>query len=132
MLKGHLESCAIPVMDTGEYDGLTKMEVLTTNTKKQKLMQNKDEDNVLAAIEEFKNGEKSFLQASKMYKVPSRTLYGRLKKMGILTTNMKKQKSLNYKLYRNKDKDYMLAAIEKVKNGEKSTHGFWIDIFFNI
>ena len=46
-----------------------------------------------------------------MYRVPSRTLYGRLKKMGILTTNMKKQKD--------KDKDNMLPDFEEDKKGEK-------------
>ena len=54
----------------------------------------------------------SALQASKMYKVTERTLYDRLKKMGILTTNMKKKIQMQHK-----DKDYMLAALE-AENGK--------------
>ena len=64
-------------------------------------------DDILAAIEEVKNGEfnknilfvltrflspgMSALQASRKYGVPSRTLYDKVKKMGILTANMQKQ-----------------------------------------
>merc|ERR1719225_2294651 len=47
-------------------------------------------DDILAAIEEVKNGM-SALQASRKYGVPSRTLYDKVKKMGILTANMQKQ-----------------------------------------
>ena len=70
-------------------------------------------DDILAAIEEVKAGKKewkdesiifliyelihnlilgmSALQASRKYGVPSRTLYDKVKKMGILTANMQKQ-----------------------------------------
>ena len=37
---------------------------------------------IMAAIEEVRNG-KSALQASKMYRIPSRTLYDKLQKMGL-------------------------------------------------
>eukprot|EP00090_Calanus_glacialis_P014224 TRINITY_DN2295_c0_g1_i1.p1 TRINITY_DN2295_c0_g1~~TRINITY_DN2295_c0_g1_i1.p1 ORF type:complete len:517 (+),score=122.96 TRINITY_DN2295_c0_g1_i1:220-1770(+) len=47
-------------------------------------------DDILAAIEEVKAGC-SALQASRKYGVPSRTLYDKVKKMGILTANMQKQ-----------------------------------------
>lgn len=47
-------------------------------------------DDILAAIEEVKSGM-SALQASRKYGVPSRTLYDKVKKMGILTANMQKQ-----------------------------------------
>jgi len=47
-------------------------------------------DDILAAIEEVKAGM-SALQASRKYGVPSRTLYDKVKKMGILTANMQKQ-----------------------------------------
>lgn len=47
-------------------------------------------DDIVAAIEEVKNGM-SALQASRKYGVPSRTLYDKVKKMGILTANMQKQ-----------------------------------------
>jgi len=47
-------------------------------------------DDILAAIEEVKAGM-SALQASRKYGVPSRTLYDKVKKMGILTPNMQKQ-----------------------------------------
>jgi len=47
-------------------------------------------DDILAAIEEVKGGM-SALQASRKYGVPSRTLYDKVKKMGILTANMQKQ-----------------------------------------
>lgn len=47
-------------------------------------------DDVNAAIEEVKAGM-SALQASRKYGVPSRTLYDKVKKMGILTANMQKQ-----------------------------------------
>jgi len=47
-------------------------------------------DDVAAAIEEVKAGM-SALQASRKYGVPSRTLYDKVKKMGIQTANMQKQ-----------------------------------------
>jgi len=50
-------------------------------------------DDILAAIEEVKKGM-SALQASRKYGVPSRTLYDKVKKMGILTANMKKQQKV--------------------------------------
>ena len=47
-------------------------------------------DDIMAAIEEVRSGM-SALQASRKYGVPSRTLYDKVKKMGILTANMQKQ-----------------------------------------
>merc|ERR1711981_253046 len=53
-------------------------------------------DDILAAIEEVKNGM-SALQASRKYGVPSRTLYDKVKKMGITTGRQVQRKSLpNY------------------------------------
>merc|ERR1719210_2296919 len=53
-------------------------------------------DDILAAIEEVKNGM-SALQASRKYGVPSRTLYDKVKKMGIMTANMQKQLQMKNK-----------------------------------
>lgn len=47
-------------------------------------------DDILAAIEDVKSGM-SALQASRKWGVPSRTLYDKVKKMGIMTANMQKQ-----------------------------------------
>jgi len=46
-------------------------------------------DDILTAIEEVKNGV-SALQASRKYGIPSRTLYDKVKKMGIPTANMQR------------------------------------------
>jgi len=46
-----------------------------------------DRNDILAAIEDVKNGM-SALKASKKYGIPSRTLYDKIKKMGISTPNM--------------------------------------------
>ena len=47
----------------------------------------------MSAIEEVKNGM-SALQASRKYGVPSRTLYDKVKKMGITTGRQVQRKSL--------------------------------------
>lgn len=46
-------------------------------------------DDIMAAIEEVKQGM-SALQASRKYNIPSRTLYDKVKKMGIPTANMQR------------------------------------------
>merc|ERR1719210_209840 len=50
-------------------------------------------NDIMAAIEEVKNGM-SALQASRKYGVPSRTLYDKVKKMGITTGRQVQRKSL--------------------------------------
>jgi len=65
-------------------------------------------DDILAAIEEVKAGM-SALQASRKYGVPSRTLYDKVKKMGILTANMQKQ--LQQKKVSESKHDHNIAPI---------------------
>merc|ERR1712083_585359 len=48
----------------------------------------------MAAIEEVKKG-KSALQVSKKFNIPSRTLYDKVKKMGIATGRQQQRKSMN-------------------------------------
>ena len=50
-------------------------------------------NDIMSAIEEVKNGM-SALQASRKYGVPSRTLYDKVKKMGITTGRQVQRKSL--------------------------------------
>merc|ERR1712110_547470 len=50
-------------------------------------------NDIMAAIEEVKSGM-SALQASRKYGVPSRTLYDKVKKMGITTGRRVQRKSL--------------------------------------
>merc|ERR1719400_1689144 len=54
-------------------------------------------NDIMAAIEEVKTG-KSALQVSKRYNIPSRTLYDKVKKMGISTGRQQQRKSMNSNL----------------------------------
>merc|ERR1719278_1886521 len=51
-------------------------------------------NDIMAAIEEVKTG-KSALQVSKKFNIPSRTLYDKVKKMGISTGRQQQRKSMN-------------------------------------
>jgi hypothetical protein len=51
-------------------------------------------NDIMAAIEEVKTG-KSALQVSKKFNIPSRTLYDKVKKMGITTGRQQQRKSMN-------------------------------------
>merc|ERR1719150_3025548 len=51
-------------------------------------------NDIMAAIEEVKKG-KSALQVSKKFNIPSRTLYDKVKKMGITTGRQQQRKSMN-------------------------------------
>jgi len=51
-------------------------------------------NDIMEAIEEVKKG-KSALQVSKRYNIPSRTLYDKVKKMGITTGRQQQRKSMN-------------------------------------
>merc|ERR1712012_847463 len=75
--------------DTPPAPGMVK-HVLPNGKIEWKRYKQYTKDDILAAIEEVKNGM-SALQASRKYGVPSRTLYDKVKKMGILTANMQKQ-----------------------------------------
>jgi len=54
-------------------------------------------NDIMNAIEEVKTG-KSALQVSKRYNIPSRTLYDKVKKMGISTGRQQQRKSMNSNL----------------------------------
>lgn len=85
-------------MGYGGQHGMDKLEGIAGYVPTQRLEWKRykqyTRNDIMAAIEEVKKG-KSALQVSKKFNIPSRTLYDKVKKMGISTGRQQQRKSMN-------------------------------------